>query len=420
MTRLAVIAPGAPGRLDLEVVTTPGPHPDDLATARDADPLGGGLVGLHLRHAGPTLLSSPWAWLVGRLPRALASGSARAGRPRRPLGRRSDGAGSVALARCVAAGASAGLRLGAARLRRRPGRSLGWHVGRPAPRPAVPSLWFGRLAGVSMPLPVLRLAPGLRRVPELRACPCLGRAAAVGWCRSRPVPLRRRSCAGRSGRRLAAPSAAGAPPSCFGRLDHLGLVGRGHRDVHRLALEERSPLHDAVVLDPLREPGQQVAADLGMGQLPAPELDGDLEPIPLLEELDRAANPRVEVPGRDLGLEPNFLERHRALLALGFLLALGRLVLELAEIEKPDDRRSRHRGDLNEVVAAFLRECESLGRGHDPKLAPFLIHHPDLWDPDHLVDAQVSTDGFTPSSVRSCCPRSAGANMAPGPVAAGG
>ena len=196
-------------------------------------------------------------------------------------------------------------------------------------------------------------------------------------------------------------------------LDHLGLVDRCHSDVHRLALEQRGSLHDAVILDPLGEPGQQVPADLGVGKLPAPELDGYLESISLLEELDGPADPRVEVPGCDLWLEPDFLEGHRALLALGFLLALGRFVLELTKVEKPDDRRGSHRCDLDEVVAAFLRHCESCGRGHDPKLAPVLIHHPDLWDPDHLVDAQVSTDGFTPSSVRSFCPRAAQAHSAP-------
>src|SRR3954451_24547350 len=56
---LAGIPPGPPGRLDLEVVATPGLDADDLAAAGHADPLLGGLVALHLRHARLTLLSVP-------------------------------------------------------------------------------------------------------------------------------------------------------------------------------------------------------------------------------------------------------------------------------------------------------------------------------------------------------------------------
>ena len=102
-------------------------------------------------------------------------------------------------------------------------------------------------------------------------------------------------------------------------------------------------------------------------------------------------------PDADLRREADFLEGHRALLALGFLLALGQLVLVLAEVEELDDRRGGHRGDLDEVEASFLRHLEGPGRGHDAQLGTLFIDHPDLWDPDHLVDAQVSADGCSPS-----------------------
>ena len=55
--------------------------------------------------------------------------------------------------------------------------------------------------------------------------------------------------------------------------------------------------------------------------------------------------------------------------------------------------RRSHRGDLDEVVSPFLRHCESLRRGHDTQLGSLFIDHPNLWDPDHLIDAQVSCYG---------------------------
>ena len=102
-------------------------------------------------------------------------------------------------------------------------------------------------------------------------------------------------------------------------------------------------------------------------------------------------------PDADLRREADLLEGHRALPALGFLLALRQLVLVLTEVEEPDDRRGGHRGDLDEVEPPFLRHFEGLRRGHDAQLGTLFIDHPDLWDPDHLVDAQVSADGLTPS-----------------------
>src|SRR5215207_7372473 len=56
----------------------------------------------------------------------------------------------------------------------------------------------------------------------------------------------------------------------------LRLVGRSHRDVHRLAFEQRCPFRDPVIADSLHEPGDQVAPDLRMRELASPEADGDL------------------------------------------------------------------------------------------------------------------------------------------------
>ena len=101
----------------------------------------------------------------------------------------------------------------------------------------------------------------------------------------------------------------------------------------------------------------------------------------------------IEVTDTDLRREANLLEGHRALLALGFLFTLCQLVLVLTEIEEADHRRLRHRGDLDEVVSPLLRHLEGPRRGHHTQLGTLFIDHPDLWDPDHLVDAQISCYG---------------------------
>jgi len=151
-----------------------------------------------------------------------------------------------------------------------------------------------------------------------------------------------------------------------------------------------------VILDLIREPREEVSADLGMGQLAPAELDRDLDPVPFLEELDGPPNLGIEVALADLRLQAHFLEGHRTLFSLGFLFALRELVFVLPEIEETNDRGRGHWGDLDEVVAAFLRESERFRGRHDPALCSIFVDDPDLGDSDHLIDAQVSTDVLAP------------------------
>ena len=130
-----------------------------------------------------------------------------------------------------------------------------------------------------------------------------------------------------------------------------------------------------------------------MSQLPPAEPDGHLDPVAVLQELDRPMDLRLEVARADLRREPHFLERHRALPALVLLLALGQLVLVLTEIEELHDRRSGQRRNFDEVQPPLLRHGEGLRRGHHTQLGSLFIDDPHLWDPDHLIDAQVSCDG---------------------------
>ena len=85
------------------------------------------------------------------------------------------------------------------------------------------------------------------------------------------------------------------------------------------------------------EEEKEVPTELRVGQLTTAEADRDLDPVTLFKEFDRAMHLRIEVADPDLGREPDFLEGHRSLLALGFLLALGQIVFVLSEIEELDD-----------------------------------------------------------------------------------
>src|SRR4051812_50219654 len=101
-----------------------------------------------------------------------------------------------------------------------------------------------------------------------------------------------------------------------------------------------------------------------MGELPAAEADGDLDPVTILEELDRAVDLGLEVADADLRREADLLELDRPRLPLRLLLPLGQLVPILAEVEELDDRRGRRGGDLYGGEPPRLRHGKGVwGRG---------------------------------------------------------
>ena len=144
-----------------------------------------------------------------------------------------------------------------------------------------------------------------------------------------------------------------------------------------------------MVLDQVPEPCQQVPPDVGVTHLAAPELDRHLDPVAVLQELDRAPDLGVEIALADLRLEADLLEVDGPLVPPCLLVATCLLVLELAVVEKLGNRRSRHRRNLDEVVPSLLRHLEGLVRGQHAKLSPLLVDDPQLGHADHLVDAQI-------------------------------
>ena len=92
----------------------------------------------------------------------------------------------------------------------------------------------------------------------------------------------------------------------------LGLVRGGDGHVHRPALHQWRSLDDTVILDPLGEALEERPAELRMSHLASAELDRDLEPIAVLQELDRPMDLGVEVADPDLRAKANLLELDRS------------------------------------------------------------------------------------------------------------
>ncbi len=123
---------------------------------------------------------------------------------------------------------------------------------------------------------------------------------------------------------------------------------------------------------------------------PLSEAQFDALAAPLREEIaQRHQDLQKDMQGmmkQVRGIERSLRERLGELDKQVALYVVGGLIEDL--IEKY--------GDLDEVQSSFLRHFERPRRGHHTQLGTFFIDHPDLWDPDHLVYAQVSSYGLSP------------------------
>ena len=92
-----------------------------------------------------------------------------------------------------------------------------------------------------------------------------------------------------------------------------------------------------------------------------------------------------------LGPQANFLDlRLMNVRAMEFLLLL---ILELAEVHDPTDRRLLVRCHLDQIEAGLASATQRLFRRDDPELFTVAGDDPDRRDPDLLVDAMLLLDG---------------------------
>ena len=133
-----------------------------------------------------------------------------------------------------------------------------------------------------------------------------------------------------------------------------------------------------MVLDLVRELREQLPPEVRVGQLATAELDGHLDPVAVLQELDRPSDLRVEVALADLRLEADLLEldRPRTSASLPSRAWPARTCTGRSRAGASPGRRRRR--NLDEVVAALLRQSKSVARGHDAELGSLLVDDPDL------------------------------------------
>src|SRR6188472_3774496 len=96
----------------------------------------------------------------------------------------------------------------------------------------------------------------------------------------------------------------------------------------------------------------------------------------------------------DLRPELDLLDQDHALVLLRLARALLLLVLVLAEVHDPADRRHRGGRDLDEVEPFLSRDGQRLRRWHDPELLSSVVDDSNLSNPNALVGADaVITSG---------------------------
>jgi hypothetical protein len=135
---------------------------------------------------------------------------------------------------------------------------------------------------------------------------------------------------------------------------------------------------DHLIEDPL--------AQLGMIHLPATEGQGHLDLVALVEELLHLASLGVEVALGDLRPVLHLLDGDAAGLPPRFLRLLGRLVLVLAVIHDPADRRVGLGGHLHQVEVGFA--CDGQGFGQRPNADLLTVRT----DQTHLAGAYAVVD----------------------------
>ena len=83
------------------------------------------------------------------------------------------------------------------------------------------------------------------------------------------------------------------------------------------------------------------------------------------------------------------------LVLAGLTRLLSALVLELAVVHELADRRPGHRGDLDKVEVGLLGQPEGVLDADDADLLTIGSDQPHLGDADAVVDAGLSSNGFS-------------------------
>ena len=139
-------------------------------------------------------------------------------------------------------------------------------------------------------------------------------------------------------------------------------------------------------LDGFDDAVQEATCNFLMGNLPASKHDGDFDFVTRGQKTPRVRDLEVKVMRIRLRTHFDFLELGRGRVALGFRGFLLLLVLELAKVHDPANRRKCRGSHLDQVEALILCLADSVQRIHDAQLLSILIHHADLFGSNTMID----------------------------------
>ncbi len=179
------------------------------------------------------------------------------------------------------------------------------------------------------------------------------------------------------------------------RPRHRTLDGRQHHH-HVPPIQLRIGLYGSKFLEITREMVQESPAQLGVGHLPAPEHDGDLDASPGLEEPDDVPLLDPVIVGIDLWAHLDLLDLDARLPLPGFFLLDGSLVLELAVVHDAANGGLGLRSHLDQVQVQVLGSSQSLLDRHDADLCSVRAYQPHLGSADPVVHTRLNRDASSP------------------------
>ncbi len=141
-----------------------------------------------------------------------------------------------------------------------------------------------------------------------------------------------------------------------------------------------------MIADILQDPGHELLGQFGFGSFPAPDHDGHLDLVSLLQKPGHVLHLEIVIMDADLRPELDLFELDVFLVFLGFVLFFVLFVKKLSIIHDPADRGVGLRGDLDEVEAPLAGQIQGLRDGHDTHLFFLFIDHSNLFGPNHFID----------------------------------
>ena len=149
----------------------------------------------------------------------------------------------------------------------------------------------------------------------------------------------------------------------------------------------RHPLNQDAVFELGDDLFEDLAANVGMGQLASPEPDRYLDLFAVLDEsLDRLGL-KIEVVIVRLGPEAHFFQQDDLLVLSRFAVFLFLLVLETAVVQEAAYGRGGGGCHFDEVKAPLACDANCIGSIDDSELFPVLADQADLRNSDPFVNS---------------------------------